>query len=94
MALPRELFGPPDGGPPHGDGDPRGELLLRCTECRGRLIYFPEERFLFCPASRLRYSITEEGIPVMLIEDAERVDETEAEQLVARARELGLPIPG
>jgi hypothetical protein len=30
---------------------------------------------------------------VMLLDEAERVDEAGAERLVARARELGLPVP-
>lgn len=91
MSLPRELFGTPDRGSP--GSEQQDELLLRCVACRGRLIYFPEERFLFCPASRLRYAITEEGIPVMLLDEAEQLSESEAQALVAQARELGLSIP-
>lgn len=58
--------------------------ILVCPESKKPLLYFEEEHFLFCPESRLKYRI-EDDIPVMLIEEAERVDEAEAEQLVARA---------
>lgn len=58
--------------------------ILVCPESKKPLLYFEEEHFLFCPESRLKYRI-EDDIPVMLIEEAERVDEAEAERLVARA---------
>lgn len=71
--------------------------ILRCPESRGTLIYFPKGEsgedetggFLFCPESRLRYRI-DDGIPVMLVDEAERLDEGGAATLVARAGELGL----
>jgi uncharacterized protein YbaR (Trm112 family) len=53
------------------------------------LIYFEEEGFLFCPASRLKYSINDD-IPVMLVDEAERLDEEAAAALVETARERGL----
>jgi uncharacterized protein len=72
--------------------------MLRCPESRAKLVYFAEQQaggpeFLFCPESRLKYRI-DEGIPVMLIEEAERLDQTAADELLARARELGLPNAG
>jgi uncharacterized protein YbaR (Trm112 family) len=71
--------------------------ILRCPESRGALIYFPKgesgddesSAFLFCPESRLRYRI-DNGIPVMLVDEAERLDESAANALVARAGELEL----
>ena len=72
--------------------------ILRCPESRSELIYFPEksmggkygrEEFLFCPQSKLRYRI-DEGIPVMLIDDAERLDDEACAALTAKANELGL----
>ncbi|MBK9037285.1 MAG: Trm112 family protein [Myxococcales bacterium] len=75
------------------------ELLavLACPEAKAPLVYFgggeagdrPAEAFLFCPASRLRYRI-DGDIPVLLIEEAERLDERAAARLVSRAQELGL----
>lgn len=72
--------------------------ILRCPESKKELIYFPEGEadhaspFLFCPASRLRYPV-EQDIPVMLVDEAERLSRDDARRLVARARELGLGVP-
>ena len=68
--------------------------MLRCPETREKLIHFePEEddgeEFLFCYASRLKYRV-DDGIPVMLVEEAERLDQSSAEELLARAKERGL----
>ncbi len=63
--------------------------ILRCPESRQPLIYFPDEEFLLCPASGLRYRI-DDGIPVMLVEEAERLAAADVERLVAKAGELGL----
>lgn len=63
--------------------------ILVCSESKKPLIYFPDESFLFCPDSRLKYRI-EEGIPNMLLDDAERVDEAEAKRLIADAKQRGL----
>ncbi len=68
-----------------------------CPKSKEKLLYFPRgeanaaeaDAFLFCPASRLRYRI-EDGVPVMLVEEASEVSASEASRLVARARELGL----
>ena len=65
--------------------------ILVCPESKQPLLYVapgvegPGES-LFCPASRLRYRI-DDGIPVMLIDEAERLDEVKAEQLRARLEE-------
>jgi uncharacterized protein YbaR (Trm112 family) len=60
--------------------------ILVCPESKRPLLYFEEEGFLFCPDSRLRYRV-EDGIPVMLIDEAERLDPGSAAVLVERARE-------
>jgi len=44
--------------------------VLCCPKCVGELEYRPEESVLVCHACRLRYMI-EDGIPVMLIDEAE-----------------------
>ena len=44
--------------------------LLVCPKCGGELEYRPEELALLCHTCRLRYKI-EDGIPVMLIDEAE-----------------------
>jgi hypothetical protein len=69
--------------------DPRLLEILVCPKSRGSLLYFEPEGFLFCPDSRLRYRI-EDGLPVMLIEEAEELDESQARELLALARSRGL----
>jgi uncharacterized protein YbaR (Trm112 family) len=44
--------------------------ILVCPKCGGELEYRPEESVLLCNTCRLRYKV-EEGIPVMLIDEAE-----------------------
>ncbi len=63
--------------------------ILVCPESKAPLVYFADEQFLFCPSSKLKYKI-DNGIPVMLIDEAERLDESSANALVAQARERGL----
>jgi hypothetical protein len=77
--------------------DPDLLQILRCPESREPLVYFPRgesdddesKAFLLCPASRLRYRI-DEGIPVMLVDEAERLEQAAADALMSRASELGL----
>ena len=64
--------------------DPLLLEILVCPESKKRLLYFEKEGFLFCPDSRLKYRI-EDDVPVMLVEEAERLDEADAAALVARA---------
>jgi len=74
--------------------------VLVCPKSKQPLIYFPRgednrdeaEGFLLCPASRLRYSI-QDGVPVMLVDEAIDVTAAAVDALVARARQLGLRIP-
>ncbi len=44
--------------------------VLVCPKCGGELEYRPAEAVLLCHVCRLRYNI-EDGIPVMLIDEAE-----------------------
>ena len=74
--------------------------VLVCPKSKQPLIYFPRgeadrdeaDGFLLCPASRLRYPI-QDGVPVMLVEEAVALDAGAVEALVARARQLGLSVP-
>jgi uncharacterized protein YbaR (Trm112 family) len=63
--------------------------ILVCPESKQPLVYFAEESFLYCPASKLKFRI-DDGIPVMLISEAVRVPEDEADRLVGQARQRGL----
>jgi len=59
--------------------------ILACPESKAALLYFEAEEFLFCPTSKLKYRI-EDGIPVMLVDEAERLDDAEAAKLVELAK--------
>ena len=71
--------------------------VLVCPKSKHPLIYFPrgeDDRdetagFLLCEASRLRYRI-DEGVPVLLVDEATEVAAGEVARLVARAKQLGL----
>ena len=72
--------------------------ILVCPKSKQPLVYFPRgeadrdesDGFLVSPASGLRYRI-EEGVPVLLVEEATECRADEIARLVSRARELGLP---
>ena len=67
--------------------------ILVCPESKQPLLYFPTgetgedeaNAFLYCPNSRLRYRI-QDGIPIMLVEEAERLDEQSGARLVEAAQ--------
>ena len=67
------------------------ELLdvLVCPKSKQPLVYFASESFLFCPSSRLKYRI-DDGVPVLLVDEAVEVDAAEAAVLDKRAKDLGL----
>ena len=48
--------------------------ILVCPACKGDLEYDRQNEKLTCHACRLRYRI-EEDIPVMLVDEAERIGE-------------------
>jgi uncharacterized protein len=64
--------------------------LLVCPKSKQPLVYFETEGFLLCPASRLRYRI-DDGVPVLLVDEATEVSAAEIERLLSQAKELGLP---
>jgi len=63
------------------------ELLdvLVCPKSKEPLVYFEAEGFLLCAASRLRYRI-EEGVPVLLVDEATELAPAEVERLMAQVR--------
>jgi uncharacterized protein YbaR (Trm112 family) len=63
--------------------------ILACPEDKGPLLYFEAEDALYNPRLHRRYKITD-GIPVMLIDEAESVDDAEHERLVALAAAEGI----
>ena len=48
--------------------------ILACPKCKGDLEYDRENRKLICWKCKLRYRI-EDDIPVMLIDEAEKIDD-------------------
>ncbi|HEX6392439.1 MAG TPA: Trm112 family protein [Acidimicrobiales bacterium] len=69
--------------------DPRLLEILACPKDKGPLLYFETEDSLYNPRLHMRYRITE-GIPVMLIDEAETVDDAEHERLIAKAKADGI----
>lgn len=56
--------------------DPRLLEILVCPLCKGPLVYRKAEAELVCKADRLAYPV-KDGIPVMLEDDARKLDPTE-----------------
>ncbi len=69
--------------------DPLLLEILACPEDKGPLLYFEDESSLYNPRLRRRYHIRD-GIPVMLVDEAETVDEEEHERLAAKAKAEGI----
>ena len=66
---------------------PEGLLkILVCPVDKGDLLYFADEGLLYNPRLRRAYRI-EEGIPVLLPEQADPIPEREHERLIDRARD-------
>jgi uncharacterized protein YbaR (Trm112 family) len=63
--------------------------ILACPEDKGPLLYFEDEDSLYNPRLQRRYPIRN-GIPVMLLDEAETVDGAEHERLLAKAADDGL----
>ena len=63
--------------------------ILACPEDKGALLYFADEDTLYNPRLRRRYAIRD-GIPVMLIDEAETVSDDEHARLTAKAEAEGV----
>ena len=57
--------------------------ILACPEDKGELLYFEDENILYNPRTRRAYPI-KEGIPVLLISEAEAVTEEKHAELTRR----------
>lgn len=64
--------------------DPQLLAILACPEDKGPLYYFVDEDALYNPRLHRRYRIVD-GIPVMLIDEAETVADDEHARLLAKA---------
>ncbi|MFN8050814.1 MAG: Trm112 family protein [Acidimicrobiales bacterium] len=65
--------------------------FLACPEDKGPLYYFEDEDSLYNPRLKRRYKIVD-GIPVMLIDEAESVSAAEDERLIAKAAADGIEL--
>ena len=71
--------------------DPKLLEILACPDDKGPLLYFVDEDTLYNPRLRRRYAVRE-GIPVMLADEAEDVDDAEHARLLAKVAEDGLTL--
>jgi uncharacterized protein YbaR (Trm112 family) len=69
--------------------DPKLLEILACPEDKGPLLYFADESSLYNPRLKRRYSIRDD-IPIMLIDEAESVDDAEHQRLLAKAEAEGI----
>ena len=69
--------------------DPQLLEILACPEDKGPLLYFADEDALYNPRLQRRYLIRDD-IPIMLIDEAEAVDQAEHDRLVAKAESQGI----
>jgi len=69
--------------------DPQLLDILACPEDKGPLLYFESESALYNPRLKRRYAIRDD-IPIMLIDEAETVDDAEHERLLAKAEAEGI----
>jgi uncharacterized protein len=69
--------------------DPKLLEILACPDDKGPLLYFADESALYNPRLKRRYAVRDD-IPIMLIDEAETVDDTEAARLEAKATADGI----
>ena len=63
--------------------------ILACPEDKGPLLYFDDEGALYNPRLQRRYAVRDD-IPIMLIDEAEAVDDAEHARLMAKAEADGI----
>jgi uncharacterized protein YbaR (Trm112 family) len=69
--------------------DPALLEILGCPEDKGPLLYFADESSLYNPRLHRRYAVKDD-IPIMLIDEAESVDDAEHARLLAKAEREGI----
>ena len=63
--------------------------ILACPDDKGPLLYFESEDALYNPRLHRRYAI-QDDIPIMLIDEAQSVDDAEHDRLMALAEAEGI----
>jgi uncharacterized protein YbaR (Trm112 family) len=69
--------------------DPKLLEILACPEDKGPLLYFADEGALYNPRLKRRYRV-QDDIPIMLIDEAETVDDAEDARLRSKAEAEGI----
>ena len=69
--------------------DPLLLEILACPEDKGPLWYLADEDALYNPRLKRRYAVRD-GIPDMLIEDAETVSDDEHKRIMAKVEAEGI----
>ena len=69
--------------------DPQLLDILACPEDKGPLLYFESEDALYNPRLKRKYAIKDD-IPIMLIDEAETVDDQEHDRLMKKAETDGI----
>lgn len=69
--------------------DPKLLEILADPEDKGPLLYFADEQGLYNPRLKRRYAVKDD-IPIMLIDEAETVDEAEHQRLMTKADTEGI----
>jgi uncharacterized protein YbaR (Trm112 family) len=73
--------------------DPLLVEVLACPVDKGPLLWFEDEDVLYNPRLRRSYAVRE-GVPVLLVDEATEVGESEHERLMAKAASGGVPETG
>jgi uncharacterized protein len=69
--------------------DPQLLEILACPEDKGSLYYVESESMLYNPRLKRRYHVRD-GIPVMLIDEAEAVTTVEHDRIMAKVAADGI----
>jgi uncharacterized protein YbaR (Trm112 family) len=69
--------------------DPQLLEILACPDDKGPLLYFADEQTLYNPRLKRRYAVRDD-IPIMLIDEAETVDDAEHQRLLSKAESEGI----
>ena len=65
--------------------------ILACPADKGPMLYFADEDCLYNPRQRLLYRV-DDGIPVMLVDEAGSVDDSEHDRLIQKAEADGVAL--
>ncbi len=69
--------------------DPKLLAILACPDDKGPLLYFADEGALYNPRLKRRYEVKDD-IPIMLVDEAQTVDDAEHDRLLAKADAQGI----